>query len=171
MLSKNNKIVIYSYEKGYRVSKDGDVISPKGYVRKLHVKTNGYYGFSIYYENDKKSRDVLVHQLQAYQLFGKKIFNRDVEIRHLDGNTLNNKSENLSFGNRHDNIMDISSKKRSQMAKNAGRTNSSLTKNNIKDIRNLREKHGYTYKQLIEKYPMSKSTMSYICNYKTWQDI
>lgn len=171
MLSKSNKIVVYAYEKGYRVNKDGDVISPEGSVRKLWVKTSGYYGFSIYYEDDKKSRDLLVHQLQAYQLFGKKIFNKDIEIRHLDGNPLNNKAENLSFGNRHDNIMDIPLKKRSRMAKNAGRTNSSLTKSDVKDIRSLREEQGYTYKQLIEKYPMSKSTMSYICNYKTWQDI
>ena len=160
MLSKSNKIVVYACEKGYRVSKDGDVISPEGSVRKLWIKTNGYYGFSIYYKNDKKSRDLLVHQLQAYQLFGKKIFNKDVEIRHLDGNTLNNKAENLSFGNRHDNIMDIPLKKRSRMAKNAGRANSSLTKSDVKDIRSLREEQGYTYKQLIEKYPMSKSTVA-----------
>ncbi len=65
---------------------------------------DGYYGFRTVWDN--KRVWVKVHRLQAYQLFGDKIFEPGVVVRHLDSDTKNNSLSNIAIGTYKDNHMD-----------------------------------------------------------------
>ena len=170
-LSNANKKVIYAHNKGYRVSAKGDVINPKGGVRKTNLSSGKYLRFTINSEEKGKYASIVVHKLQAYQKYGEKLFEEGIEVRHLDGNRTNNSYENISIGTRTDNIYDIPPSTRKRNATLAGRKNSSLKENDIKKIRILRENKKYSYKQIMEIFPISKSSVSGICNYKTWKTL
>lgn len=52
-----------------------------------------------------RTRKFYVHRLQAFQLFGEAALDADC-VRHLDGNKLNNRPENLAIGTYKDNMAD-----------------------------------------------------------------
>lgn len=77
-------------------------------------------------------------------------------IRHLDGNSLNNKEENIEIGTNSDNMFDIPEKVRIKKSALANRIYSNEL---IKQIRS--DKHlGLSYKDLMKKYNIkSKGTL------------
>jgi len=92
-----------------------------------------------------------IHKFVAYLLYGEISFAADVEVRHLDGNTLNLSKENIVLGTSADNQMDKSSDARSAAARKARAaqsrpTNSVLTEDQVKEIK-------LWYKLLKHKYP------------------
>jgi hypothetical protein len=160
----NFKFLKEAYDKGYRVDSQGCVLSPKGKPRKLFKSSMGYFQFSIgTYDGPK---NVLVHQLQAYQKFGLAILENET-IRHLDGNRENNALANLALGSHSDNTFDRSKEDRIISAINGAEKVRKLTREQwllfCEDRRN-----GFTYKQLMAKYGLAKSTVSYIVNNKTY---
>jgi hypothetical protein len=109
-MSKKKDGVRQAFEKGYRVI-NGNVVY-NGNIRKLysHIKrrdsnTIAYYSFGI--RSKEGSRiEIYVHQLMAYQKFGEESFDEDIEVRHIDGNSLNNKEENILIGSKSQNRRD-----------------------------------------------------------------
>lgn len=158
-----------AYQKGYRMNAKGDIFGLQGQLMKLRKGTNGYLCFNFWANNKKQT--ICAHRLQAYCLFGEELYKNNMQVRHLDGNPLNNMIDNISIGTQSDNMMDISSNIRRYKAVTAGHARSLLTKNNVITIRQLREQKQYTYAQIRALYPMAKSTLSYILNYKTWKFI
>lgn len=82
---------------------DGQVWS-NGIVRKPSID-RGYEYITV--RNDKRVIRVKVHRLVAYQLYGDRIFESGIVVRHLDGNSLNNRDENIAVGTQQDNVSDI----------------------------------------------------------------
>ena len=164
--SKRAQAVIYASELGYVVGKDGEVISHMGILRKLQTKLrNGipYYEFSIRLPG-RISASVDVHQLAAYQKFGKDALKEYVVVRHLDGNSLNNSYDNLAIGSSSDNMMDRSPEDRLNHAVATAATKRVLTDSEVVDARKLRDA-GASYKDLMLLYNIrSKSTMWEILN-------
>ena len=163
MLSKNNEFVILAYEKGYRVI-NGEVISPfTGRSRKLRVHNNhGYkkYLFTIS-EKGKSSYPVEIHKLLAYQNYGDRIFDPDLEIRHLDNNSLNNLDDNITIGTKSQNKLDMPSKQRRDLSVNAA---TSLRKFTDAEMEKIRRYHR-NYKDTMEMFDItSKGTLHYILN-------
>ena len=77
-------------------------------------------------------------------------------IRHLDGNSLNNKEENIEIGTSSDNMFDIPEKVRIKKSALANRIYSNEL---IKQIRKDKEL-GLSYKDLMKKYNIkSKGTL------------
>lgn len=101
--------VIRAYLKGYRMTKEGDVISKKGNVLKLFNRGRGRHGtylaFNFRYAKGKIT--INAHRLQAFQKFGLKLLKKDIVVRHLDGNAMNNSWDNISIGTASDNMMDV----------------------------------------------------------------
>jgi len=101
------KATIEATERGYRVDDDGNVLNPQGVQLKTWPDTRGYLRFSLSTETKKVgNRKIYVHQLAAYQKFGRIVFAHGVEVRHLDNNHLNNSTSNLSYGSSSENEMD-----------------------------------------------------------------
>ena len=101
-----------AYERGYRVTKDGHLLNPKG--KKIGcVNSAGYEhtGFNV----NKKRVNIATHRLQAYQKYGDKLFKDGILVRHLNGNPLDNSFNNISTGTHKDNYMDIPEKNKKKM--------------------------------------------------------
>lgn len=166
-LSKTNKTLLWAHKRGYRVDKSGKVSGIKVNKRKLSKNGEGYLKFSL----SKTKGIIYVHRLQAYQKFGDKILEEEIEVRHLNNDKTDNSWNNIVIGTRSDNIMDRPKEVREKCALKAGLENSSLTEKDVKRIRKLREEREWTYSQILDEYNIAKSTLSYICNYKTWTHI
>ena len=164
-LSRLNRAVIIVFEKGYRVSSDGEIVrNPKGKVLKINLSPSGYPYFSarpFSRKEHKHSLSIPIHKLQAYQKFKNKLFDKNIEVRHLDGDPKNNHFENIVIGNHSKNMMDRPIKKRIKSAKHA----SSFKKNSWSDefIQKIKREHegGASYLDLSRKYNISKGSLSY----------
>ena len=174
-LSKQNQSIILAAEKGYKVVK-GQVFNPKGKLVNGYLRcgNNGeikYHHFSIVISPhpNKKTFSIRTHNLVAFQKFGESVFQKGIQVRHLDGNSLNNLEENIEIGSQSDNMMDRPKELRLKLAINASskkRKFSDLTMQEIRD----KNKAGIGYTQLMKDYSISsKGTLSYIINneYKT----
>jgi len=139
-------------QKGYSIDKEGKVFK-NGVALKLRKRTNGYLGFHI-----RKGKEIKIdcHRFQAYAKYGKLMLSVGIQVRHRDGDPLNNTFDNILIGTQSDNMMDIPKEKR--------QINASHPKYNHRIIRTDREM-GMTYKEIMEKHSiLSKGTVSYIIN-------
>ena len=168
-LSKVAQCIIKMHNKGYHLLKDGTLVGLSGNPVRGGVNARGYRTFNFRY--DGSCYGLPIHRLQAYQKYGKKALLPGTEVRHLDGDPLNNAWENILIGTRSDNVNDIPEHIRHKSATKAGRSNSKLKESDVREIRRLREQEGWTYRKLLKKFDISKSALSYICNYTTWKDV
>lgn len=153
-----NKYEIIAKEKGYTITSDGTVYSPKGNIVGTHGK-NGYRYFS--FRVNGKITKVYFHRFQAYNKFGDAIYEDNIVVRHLDGNYLNNSESNIDLGTNSDNMMDIPKEVRIRKSSNASKKYPDVL---VQMIRLDKEK-GMSYKELMIKYNISsKGTLSYIIN-------
>ena len=156
-----------AFFKGYRVTEEGQVISPHGVIRKLHTspsRKTKYFSFKIGVGGGNRY-SIPVHKLVSFQKFGDASFKEGVQTRHLDCNSLNNRWENIDIGTALQNWMDIPegerilrSQLRSQKAIAARRK---FTQEEVEQIRQEHES-GIGYEKLKNKWGGSKSTFSYI---------
>ena len=156
-----------AYEKGYRVLEDGTVISHKGKVRKLH-NIRGYYHFTIKFK--QRYVTIPVHRLVAYQKFGIKIFRHKYEVRHLNGISTDNSFENIDIGTSSDNERDKSPEYLKRHTDKMNKPRRKLSEEQVKSIRFDKE-DGMTYKELVEKYGICRSSIFDIVHRNTYKDI
>lgn len=154
-----------AYAKGYRVADDGSILNPRGKKLTGYIGSRGYRRFKY----DRNKNDLDVHRLAAYQLFGNKLFEEGIEVRHLDGNALNNAKNNLAIGTASQNYFDKPLSVRLFVSNSGAQVLRKLTNIEIKEMR-LKREHGASYKELMDKYGIAKSTVSYIINKKTYRD-
>jgi len=156
-LNKKNRVIIEAYNKGYKINKEGNIINPKGKL--LRGFTQEYKGYVCKYLNLRFENGFCtfsIHRLQAYQKFGESMFKRGMEVRHLNGDSLDNSWENIGIGTHSQNMMDISKEKRIRNASNPKYNHTKI----IKD-----RSSGMTYKEIMDKHGIkSKGTVSHIIN-------
>lgn len=139
-------------------NKNGRILSSgkslnKGYkrvtLRKIHK------GKQYYYE---------LHRLIALTFLGK--CPKGKEVRHLDGNPLNNAIKNLKYGTRSENIND-----RWIHGEDLSKTFSKkLDRNKVKEIKILIESKKYKQKEIAKKYNVSNTTISAIKYGNIWKN-
>lgn len=167
-LSQSNKAILIAISRGYKVTKDGRLVNKNNNKLKPRIDTNGYLSIVITTYNNKKRKmiNLRVHRLQAYQKFGNKLFEKGIEVRHLNGNPLDNSWDNISIGNHSDNMMDVSEKVRKEKSIKASNKIRKFTDKEMAKILEDRA-NGMTYNELMKKYDISsKGTMSFICHNK-----
>ena len=153
-----NQLIIFATEKGYIVNDIGEVYY-NDRKRKLNTDKNGYLNFTVRF--GKLLRRVYVHKLQAYRKFGNKMFKENIEVRHLDGECLNNKHSNILIGTPSDNMQDIPKRKRYNNAVNASLKKRRFSEDEIKNILKDRKK-GMTYSEIALKYIGDRKRKSHI---------
>lgn len=160
----NSRYEILAKEKGYFVDKQGNAYSPQG----NKVGTRGkdsylYFGIRV---SKTKVIKVYIHRLQAYQKFGDLIFNDNIEVRHLNGNSFDNSFKNLAIGTPSENAMDKPESKRKKTSLVASNKLKVYSDELVLEIQRMREA-GMTYAELIRKYNIkSKSSLNYILKRK-----
>lgn len=163
------RIEVCAYRLGFRVSRNGDLISFTGRKRQCLLHPRGYKCISLRVKVEDKSvyKLLFVHRLQAYQKFGENLFKPGIVVRHLNGNPVDNSFDNIEIGTESDNWMDIPKEKRIERARNAARM---LPKRYSRDkVAMIKADHasGMSYNKLMKKYGISsKGTISYICNHE-----
>ena len=159
MVTKQAEIIIEAHKKGYRISENGEIVSPSG--RKLKGRVKQYYlEFCIRFHG--KVRYVPVHRMVAYQKYGDIVFSCDC-VRHLDGNRLNNSWDNIEIGTTHDNMMDIPYEIRKRKAIIASHSHSMKWDEN--DVKKIKEFYNEvrSYTKTMEKFGIkSKSSLHFI---------
>ncbi len=119
MTSRQNKAIRFAKEKGYTYTEDGEIISPSGKILKISLNAGRTYkGFSVWVGFNVC---VYVHRFIAYCTQGEEVFKHAV-VRHIDGNQLNNRPDNLVLGSHKDNSLDIPKEERLSAAQRAGKT-------------------------------------------------
>lgn len=161
MFSRNEK---YAYEKGYRVTFDGDMINPEG--KKVgYYNSNGYLMHKIRFGPNKegKHKKFLVSRLQAYQKYGEDIYKKGIVVRHLNGNKIDNSHNNISIGTQSQNMLDRPVEERKKHAMKA--TKAMMKYKNVDEIIKYHEENGQSYKKTMNKFGISsKGTLHYILN-------
>lgn len=154
---KNNSYLLKAVELGYKVDKG--VVSYNGSTLKSILSKKGYYIFSVRIES--KPKTVLIHRLVAYQKYGDVIFQKEVEVRHLDGNKLNNLESNIVIGSHSDNMMDRLVQDRINHAILASKHIQLYKHSEVINFYNECK----SYKKTMEKFGItSKGTLHYILN-------
>lgn len=157
-MTKTDEYTIEAKKKGYYVDKEGNVFSPN---KKLALmKAQGRFKFSIRYLGVRVV--IPVHRFVAFFKFGDKLF-QNVDVRHLNGNSLDNSWDNIEIGSHSDNMMDVPKERRIQRAVHASKKIRRFDDDEVKKIIDDRN-NGMKYKELCEKYNTSKSTLSYLFN-------
>jgi hypothetical protein len=153
-----------AFEKGYRVLPDGSVCSPKGRIlSRNNTDRDGYPQFRF----EKGCTYIPVHRLAAYQKFGKRLYDPGIEVRHRRNDPSNSRPCNILIGTRSQNSMDKSRATRVRVAKIAAAARRSLTDTQVDQLRKDRD-GGMSYLELMAKYEIAKSTVSYIVRRKTY---
>lgn len=154
-----------AYNKGYFVV-DSIVYNKKGLIIRQSFNQSGYFKFNIWYN---KILTISVHRLVAYQKYKEFLYKDGIEVRHFDGNPLNNSYDNILLGTHQQNMMDIKEDVRLKASVKASEKLRKFTDLEMDVIRSDKSL-GYTYKELMLKYNISsKGTLHYILNttYKT----
>ena len=170
-MSVLNDAMLEGYRRGYYVTEDGVLINPRGsaaggrpnmqgYLESANIDVPGYTG----------QRRFRVHRLAAFQWFGCAIFRTGVEVRHLDGNPLNNRRDNIALGSHSENMMDQPVEVRRARATHAASYLRALSAEQAQQLIDDRSS-GMTYAELMKKYGVAKGTVSHIVNGKTYPEL
>jgi len=150
-------VIIEAYNKGYRVV-NGVLYNPNGNIINGSITPDGYISTRI----TKYGNTLFIHRLVAYQKFGDAMFDKGIEARHLDNNSLNNFDNNIAIGSHSDNMMDKPKEVRIKCAKYAA---SHIRKFTDKQEQAIKKFHNETksYKQTMETFGISsKGSLYYI---------
>jgi DNA-binding CsgD family transcriptional regulator len=152
IINKSKKELLRVYEMGYRIDDDGMVRNPSNniiYMDAHHSKGSlPYYRFKL----ASKRPNVMVHRLCAYQQYKDAMFEPGIMVRHLNGDSLDNRPVNIAIGTAKDNANDVPKKKRLK---------SKLTPYR-KEIVELYNK-GYIYSDIAKRYDTHPSNIRWIC--------
>lgn len=161
MESKSNQAIREAHKRGCKSTSAGEIIGIRGRILLGKIGTMGYKEFSC--RLNGKPVNISYHRFIAYEKYGDVALLKKYEVRHLNGNPLDNSWLNISYGTHSDNMMDVSKEKRLENAIRAASAKRTFSNEQIRAITEDR-KNGFTYKQLIAKYNTSKSTLSYFFN-------
>lgn len=152
--------ILYAEQLGYTCDEKGVVYGPSGNAlvspiskgrRRFTIRIDKIVGY-------RSTKTVQVHRFVAYFKYGKEIFKKDVIVRHLDGNPLNNSYPNIALGSQKDNMQDRPKEQRVAHAKHAASFIRLHTDEEEQEIYNF-----YTtcrsYKSTIEKFSLSNKNM------------
>lgn len=153
---KNPNYVIQRDGHIFRVKKDGTRVE-------IGYTTNqGYKHISIL-DNVGEHRKLSVHRI-VWAKYGDSKLNKNLVLNHKDGDKTNNCIDNLEQVTQKENNLHRFRVLHVQPVIG----NSKITKEQAEEIRSLR-KNGWKYTDLMRKFNVGKTTISYVCNNKIWK--
>tara|TARA_S200002703_G_scaffold68783_3_gene59694 strand:- start:289 stop:801 length:513 start_codon:yes stop_codon:yes gene_type:complete len=155
MATAFNRNEIIAYEKGYRITRDGKLINPKGDVIKGYKKESEYRYYKIRKEGDwSKYHEFKLSRLQAFQKFGYKIYEKGTVVRHLNNDKGDDSWHNIEIGTQSQNCMDNPEEDRKKRGYDASRK---IVKHSDETVIKIRADYasGMSYRQIGKKYNIS----------------
>jgi hypothetical protein len=100
----------------------------------------------------------------GYLKFGDEIYTKGMQVRHLDGNPLNNSWDNIDIGTQSENMHDIPKERRVECALKATQRVKRYSDEDVLEMKRLRD-NGAKYSEIMERFNISsKGTLSFILN-------
>ncbi len=177
-LSNSKEGILVAVEKGYTIDFWGNVTGPEGrhlslIIKQPHKDGACYHRFSVKRWTGRRNYNVLVHQFQAYFKYGEALLKKGVQVRHLNGDSLNNSRANVVIGSQLQNSLDRRKCDRLKSSIHAAKHRRKFSDVTMSAIYAKRLK-GASYKELMKEFNISsKGTLSYMINtkYKTITEI
>jgi hypothetical protein len=166
-LSWHEKGIILAKEKGYYYDDQGNIYSKSGRQLRLY-KGGPYLGFGIRADSifgKRKTIQVSAHKFIAYCKFGEIVFMDGVFVRHRNDKALDNRPDNLLVGTPRDNKLDIPEAARIALATHAASFLRKYTNAQEKEMRQYYAARK-SYKPIMDKFGVKKSTLHYILHKK-----
>ena len=164
MKTRNELIYDFIKNRHYEITKDGHIFrihKNNNRVEIGNLNSNKYRCISII-DDRGKVRRLLVHRI-IWAKYGNTKLSNTLVLNHIDGNKLNNCIDNLEQVTQAENNLH-----RFRVLKHPPVIgNSKITKEQAEAIRELR-KQGWKYKDLMKKFKVGKTTISYVVNNKIW---
>ena len=162
--SRNETI---AHKKGYYIW-NNSVYNRKGSKRKINYDSNGYPYFTITKGSrktkNKKSVHITLHRFVAYFKYGEKIFERNIQVRHLNNNKNDFSWKNIAIGYPSENSLDNPQELRLKYAINASKNIRKFNNETIKEIREYHNKYK-SYKKTMKNFSITSSgSLYYILN-------
>ena len=168
--SKTSKALRKAGSLGYHVTPGGAATTPSGrVVTRKCGRVFSYIAFG-FVDDELGFVNVPAHRLQAYQKYGEAIFERGMEVRHLNGDYVDNSADNIALGTPTQNRMDMPVDVRRRIARAGAIAQRRLSDGQVERLRK-RRREGAKYKDLMEEFGIAKSTVSYIVNHKTYRAV
>lgn len=172
-MTKTERAIRRLVEQGWSVNEDGSLVDADGEVRKCRVKKGkhnpntgysepSYLTFNV--KEDGVSLPIPVHKLAAFQKDPETAFAEGVHVRHLNGDSLDNRPDNILAGTVSENMSDINPIVRYEHAKTAARSQRRFSDAEVVGIRASEE----STTALAKRLGCSKSTISDIRNLKLY---
>ena len=155
--ANNNRIQQLLREGNYIVNRDGTVYSKISKRNVGYTAENGYR-FLTFNKNDK----IQIHRL-VYAVYGEQPLNDTLVINHKNGIKTDNRIENLEQVTEQYNLQHTYRVLKYPAVKG----NKKITQEIADKIRELHNS-GVPYSKLGKQFNLTKSSISYIVNHKTW---
>jgi hypothetical protein len=152
--------------RGYLVLDNGTVIGARGRPIAGWIDKHGYRYFRV----GKHDASVSVARLQAFQKYGQDLFVDGIETRHKNGVPLDNSRDNILIGTKLENESDKTPEAKRRGIVAGSEALRKLTPAECKELRAAR-RNGATYRELMATYGITKSTVSYVVNRKTYSGV
>ena len=162
-----------AFEKGYRI-RNNKAFSPKGKELKFQRKNGISHNYrlinisvspnDIPFFTKRRIISIAYHFLLAYEKFGDNFFEKNIHVRHLNGNFDDNSWDNIALGTPSENAFDRDPLERKIHSLKTSWNNRKFSDEEIQQIK-IDRYNGLSYNALIEKYNTSKSTLSYLFNH------
>lgn len=148
--------------KGYHFDENNSLIGLRGRPIKYRINTEGYPVFNIGSRN--KAIPVFLHRLKAFLLYGEKMFEKGIEVRHLNSIKTDWSDKNIAIGSPRDNRYDNPIELRKKWAEIRASAIRKITVTQRDEIRKLYHS-GIKVRDIMIKYNLkSKGTVSNIVN-------
>lgn len=154
---------------GYKADRNGNLVSfkynkPRTLIQ--HLGPNGYKSVSMT-RFDGEIKRVLVHRIVAATFHGE--CPEGAEVRHLDGNRLNNTATNLMYGTRSENRQDSESHGTAPVGKKHGMHK--LSEEDVYQIRWALDTGVHTLRELEGMFGIEKTQLSRIGARESWKSL
>ena len=167
-MNKSEYVLRLAHDKGYKCDDMGVVTSAMGNILTPMINKEGYKVISICTKTHKdinhSSYPLKVHRLQAYQKFGDKIFDKGIQVRHLNNIKNDNSFENIEIGtpsqNQLDNPKELNHRRAKFASDKALEKNIKFTDDLIREIGEFVHRGDNLLKDAIIKYDISASSLS-----------
>ena len=163
-LSKSNLALIEGFRKGYRVE-NSEIFNHLHKKINFWLDNDGYAAIKIF------NYPVKVHRLVAYQKFGNAIFEKGIQVRHLNGDKLDFSFQNIEIGTSKQNQLDKPIEQRKRAGYLSALRKRKLSIEQVAEIRNeyslLTKKRGFI-NVTARKYNVNIKTIYNIVHYKRY---
>lgn len=112
-----------------------------------------------------KCKDVFTHRIQAFKKFGRKMYEKEIQVRHLNDIKTDNSYQNIELGTAKDNYQDRGQEKIKQAQRLATEASKVYSDELVKEIKQYYEDNNKQQKKTMQKYNISSTgTLWYILN-------